>query len=65
MNELTNHWKDETGAIKKKKLDYQTRKMKEDMTNERLGKIMYSKEAKLQKSEMCDEKYYRRLSFKF
>lgn len=35
MNELTNHWVDAEGKIPKKKLDYGTRKMKQDMVEER------------------------------
>ena len=58
MNEMTNHWVGKDGKIPKQKLDYSTRKMKEDMINERKERINKSKKAENIKETMCDVKFF-------
>ncbi len=43
MTSLTNHWVTDTGRVKRAKLDYNMRKMKEELTEKKAQKIKYSK----------------------
>ena len=57
MNELTNYWKGQDDKIERKTLDYEIRKMKDDLVQERRQKAKRRKKKDLDKNEVCEEKY--------
>lgn len=54
MTELTNYWKGENDQIERPKLDYGTRKMKDDLIEGRKEKIKNSKKADVKRKDICD-----------
>ena len=59
MTELTNFWKNEEDKIERPKLEFGTRKMKEDLVEERKEKMKKSKKGEIIRKEVCDERYFK------
>lgn len=54
MNELTNYWKGEDGKLERKSLDYEVRKMKDDLVEERKEKMKKRRKKELERNEICE-----------
>lgn len=63
MTQLTNHFKGPDGKVRKFSLDYIQRKMKEDLDDERMKRIKFSKKPELVREHNCDTKFFRRYIF--